>query len=276
MKIFIFAYNRYSTMTTPALFRKEGVGFTVLIHSQDDYEKFLQHGTLLPTDNVWITNNPRGLSNQRNAALGLLWKDEWALFVNDDLTEFTQLGTYDVLEYKTNKLDITPDNCNFYDQLFNHKISVNEFVTWFIIELIPKAEKEGINLIGFSRFDNPLFRKNKWMYNVVVDGKCFLVKKTDLRWDENVNCLEDICFTTLNIKKFGKTLENRWIMPICKRLSTGGFGTKKERIPELEKEVKYLVETYPEHISVYEKKDWPVGTCVKLHNNQQTVTDRFL
>ena len=67
MKIFIFTYDRYDTLSTPAFFEKEGIDHTILCHSEEAKEKFIQGGLVSP-DRIIATLEPKGLANNRNWA----------------------------------------------------------------------------------------------------------------------------------------------------------------------------------------------------------------
>lgn len=239
MKIFIFAYDRYTSMTTQKFFKEP----IVLVHSHDHLAKFVDGGTI--TDQLTIiTGNPRGLAKQRNFALNMMEDGEWALFINDDLINITELDVYDNMYDRVN-IDIS--ETSIWTRKFNYKIDEDRF-SQRLAECMNKAEDEGINLVGFSYYDNPLFRSKKWVYNKLVDGRCFLIKKTALRFDEHVNAMEDWALTARNLQMFGKTLINQWILTKCKRWTPGGFGTKADRQEERMIEKDYLLETYPNYL----------------------------
>ena len=98
----------------------------------------------------------------------------------------------------------------------------------------------------------------------MADGRAWVVRKTKLRFDENVQLIDDLCWTALNIKHFGITVVNQWVLPDCKRYTSGSFGSKEQRMPQKLKEASYLVETYPELISFRKKAGWPEGSHVVL------------
>ena len=82
MKTFTFFYNRYETATTSKALADNDIEHYVMIHSESDYEKFMQGGTMkgIPV----ITNNDKGLAYQRNSALDMVNDDEWCVFMCDD------------------------------------------------------------------------------------------------------------------------------------------------------------------------------------------------
>ena len=120
------------------------------------------------------------------------------------------------------------------------------------------------NLAGFSSHTNPLFRKKKWVFNVLADGRVLIVKKTKLRWDTNVQSIDDYCWTAQNLKEFGKVVVNMWLAPNCRRYTAGGYGNKESRMQRRRQEVEYMVNTYPNQIKIAPKKHWPYGTHVQI------------
>ena len=82
------------------------------------------------------------------------------------------------------------------------------------------------------------WRDKKYGYWSLVDGRCWLVKKTKLRQDKNVNCIEDYHFTALNLKTFGGVVVNNWVLTDCVRYGAGSYGSLKKRMPQKIKESK--------------------------------------
>ena len=82
MKVFTFFYNRFETATTSKALYENGIKHTVLMHHRSDYEKFKKNDTIFGTPEV--TNFPRGLAHQRNAALDIMNMNEWAVCRCDD------------------------------------------------------------------------------------------------------------------------------------------------------------------------------------------------
>ncbi len=261
MKIIIFTYDRYDTISTSKYFKS--FKHTVLCHDNDSKNKFIDAGNIY--GDIIATQQAKGLSNNRNFALDMLKDDEWALFFVDDLIDMTFLKTY--YKQKENKLDIDFAKVPEYRKLFKEKLSPKKFLK-ICEQTINHAEKKGYCLCGFSLTDNPLFRNKKYSYWSLSDGRCWLVKKTKLRFDTNVQLIDDTCFTALNLKKFGGVVNNNWVLPNCKRYTAGAYGTLNERMEQKQKECKYLVSTYPEFITIAEKKGWLQGTHVKIRQKK--------
>jgi hypothetical protein len=93
-----------------------------------------------------------------------------------------------------------------------------------------------------------------------------VVRKTHLRFDENVQMIDDVCFTAQNILEFGSVLVDAWILPRCRRYTAGAFGSISQRLDQKRREVAYLVRTYPQICAVKRKAGWPDGTHVVIRN----------
>lgn len=265
MKIFIFTWDRYDSISTPAYFDASGIDdYHVLVHDRDKAEKF----TTLNPKNIIVTYQPKGLAYNRNFALDLMQPDEWALFFVDDLISVTKLDDYSTHPGET--VPVTTSNSTEWGRKFKAPITATEFME-MCKECTAKADAEGIKLVGFAGNNNALFRVNKWKYNALADGRCWLVKKTNLQFDINAQLIDDVCFTALNIKAFGKVLINQWILPDCKRYTAGAFGTIDQRMEQKIKECKYLVTTYPEYIQYAEKKGWPSGSHITISRKKNNL-----
>lgn len=262
MKIFIFTWDRYDTIRTPRFFDTENINYSLLVHSEEQAAKFIQHNLINP-NNIIVTNKPKGLAYNRNFALDCMQMDEWALFFVDDLISIKELINYDT--QPTEDLGITIANAPLYSKHFKKQINATTFLSR-CKESINKAEEDNLKLVGFAGFTNHLFLTKKWKYNSVADGRCWLVKKTSLRFDENVQLIDDVCFTALNMKHFNGVLINQWIIPDCERYTAGAFGSIEQRLPQKISECKYLVDTYPEFIKYADKKGWPTGSHVTIKN----------
>lgn len=262
MKVFVFAYNRYDTMTTSRLLEAEAIDHTVLCHTEDDLCMFAGAGTAKP-GRLLATGNPKGLAYQRNSALDLMDDGEWALFLVDDLEAVTELRNYDTA---VDPLPMTTVNQSVYRERFKHSVSMRHFLMR-ADELALRCAGAGAHLGGWAGNDNPMFRKAHWGLNILADGRAWVVRKTHLRFDNNVQLIDDVCWTALNIAEFGKVIVDRWVLPKCKRYTKGAFGSKAERMEQKMREAAYLVATYPNQVTFRSKAGWPVGSHVALRTN---------
>jgi len=260
MKVIIFGYNNYDGITTSKWL--EGIPHTLLTHTKEQKEKFIASGRLAKSVKVIHSGKPKGLSYNRNHALSLLKTGEWAMFWVDDLIDLT--CNVKAVKSKKELLDINFKNQNEHRQNFKKELNAKQFYD-HCVELTKKADRDGVHLVGFSCTDNPMFRCKRFSYHSFVDGRCYLVKKSSLRFDENVHSIDDMAWTALNLQRFGRVLVDQWVLPRCKRYVKGvSYGGKEERMELKFKECAYLVKTYPKFVGIFPKAGWPIGTHVKI------------
>jgi hypothetical protein len=265
MKIFVFAYDRYETMTTSKMLEAEQIEHTVLCHTQEAANLFTANGTTT-TQRLHITNKPKGLAYQRNSALDLMSEGEWALFLVDDLKAVTELRNHDRVLDAT--IPITQDNQSHYAERFKHQITMQQFIQR-AEQLAELCDKHKAYLGGFAQIDNALFRKKHWSINVWADGRALVVKKSHTLFDENVQAIDDLCFTALNIKTFGIVIVNQWVLPDCKRYGAGGYGSIKDRTEQKKQEIAYMVKTFPELIAIKDKANHEYGSHAVLRQRKK-------
>lgn len=270
MKTFVFTYDRYDTITTSEYLKN--IPHYVLCHEDAAKQKFISagriHGELI------ATNQPKGLSNNRNFALDMLAPGEWACFWVDDLIETTCITGYDHYRYME-QLGVNMDNQPVWRELMKAPCSAERF--YHVADsTILHAELKGFKLCGFSLTDNPLFRDKHYSYWSLADGRCWLIKKTHLRFDSNVQLIDDTYFTALNLKTFGGVVVNNWLLPKCKRYTAGAFGTMAQRMQQKIQEAKYLVEYFPEYICYGDKVGWPAGSHVKIRQKKININQQNL
>lgn len=263
MRVFVFAYNRYDTMTTSRLLEADGVDHTVLCHTEDDLCMFAGAGTA-KLDRLYATGNPKGLAFQFNAALELMDEGEWALFLVDDLKSVTELRNYDTA---VDPLPMTTANQSTYRERFKHPVPMQ----WFLHRaehVVWQCTGKGSYLGGWTSNNNPLFRKGHWGRNVLIDGRAWVIRKSHLRFDTNVHIVSDYAFCAENIRTFGSIWQDRWLLPDFDRYGKGGYGTVAERLPQKMQECAYLVEKYPELIAYANKAGQPMGSHIRLRQTK--------
>jgi hypothetical protein len=269
MRIIVFGYNNFDGITTSKFL--EGIPHILLTHTKEQKESFIKSGNLAKSAKVIHSGKPKGLSYNRNYALSLLKDGEWCMFWVDDLIDLT----WNRRAIKANEqlLNIDFKNQNKHREDFKVKATAKEFVK-YCEELTKKADAEGVYLVGFSCTDNPMFRRKRFNYHSFADGRCYLIKKSRLRFDENVHSIDDMALSALNLKHFGKLIVDNWVLPRCKRYVKGvSYGGKDERMQLKFKECAYLVKTYPQYIRIMPKAGWPLGTHVRLvYHPKKSVT----
>jgi hypothetical protein len=260
MQVFVFAHNRYDSMTTSLMLEADGVDHHVIVSSPRRAELFARGNRVLP-ERLVVTGLPDGLAYSRNAALEMMEEGEWAMFFVDDMKQIYELDTYDT--EPGGELDINFENQNAFRRRFRTKIGTDKLIERAKCS-IAHMDKIGAHLLGWAGFENPMFRRKKWGYNILADGRAWLVRKTHLRFDMNAQIIDDLCFTAQNIQEFGVVAVDRWILPDFKRYTAGGLGVLSERMEAKMKEAAYLVEAYPELITYKKKAGWPEGSHVAL------------
>jgi len=265
VKVFVFGYDRYDTMTTSKMLTAESIDHTVLVHTHDARHRFIECGTV-QADQCIATGNPKGLSYQRNAALEMMRDDEWALFLVDDLKQVSELRNYD--KVTTASLPITETNQRHYAQRFDNPVSLTHFVHR-AQQLSQRCDTHHARLGGFCNIDNPLFRRRHWSYNVLADGRALVVRKTHLRFDTKVQTIDDYAFTALNIRHFGTVVVNQWILPDCKRYSAGGYGSLNDRMEQKLADAKYLVDQFPDIIAYRQKPKHPLNSHIVIRQRNK-------
>lgn len=263
MKVFVFTYDRYDSITTSGLLEAEGIDHIVLCHTEEQREGFIAGGKVNP-ERIVVTYQPRGLAYNRNYALEMMEENEWAMFLVDDLKDVTELRNYD---RATSPLPITMANQKVYKERLNSPLSMEKFLMR-ANELSKLCDRNGAYLGGWAGIDNPIFRCDHYKTNVLADGRAWIVKKSHLRFDEGAQMIDDLCWTAQNIQEFGIVIVDLWILPDCRRYSKGGFGSIDERMEQKLTEAAHLVKTYPRLITFKEKTGWPYGSHVVLRQSR--------
>jgi len=268
IKVFTFFYNRFKDATTSLALKKNKIQHTVLIHKEEDYVKFKEGGTI--GGDYVVTNKPKGLAYQRNAALDLMKEDEWAVFMCDDFQYIRSYPVEEILNRKT-KIDVNFDNQKKYSlRQDKFKMSLKEMFTMFP-KLIDIADNNKIKLIGFGLHDNPLNLGRKFATRGLADGRFWLVKKSNYRFDENVQMVDDVCWTAENLVRHNNVLILNWTVPYFKRYTAGAFGSISERKDQRLKECKYLANKFNPLIKIAHKANWEYGTHVRLYGSNNNI-----
>lgn len=261
MRVFVFAYDRFESMTTSRLLGDDDVDHVVLCHGPDDRQRFLEAGTIGESGEIVSTGEPRGLARQRNAALEMMADGEWALFLVDDLFRLTELDTYDTEGGEVLPIDV--NTVSRWNPRFKKPISPSTFVDRGR-QGARYCDLVGSHLLGWASSGNPLFRRKKWAQRVFADGRAWMVRKSDLRFDLNVETIDDYYWTAANIERFGTTVVNQWILPEARRYTSGGYGSRDARMDQKIEDCRYLVDRFPGLVQYRAKKGWPDGSHVVI------------
>lgn len=259
----MFTWDRYDTLTTPGMLDAAGIDHTILVHNDEHAQRFIDAGSVTP-ERIHVTGAPKGLAYNRNRCLDLMDDDEWAVWLVDDLMRVTELDDYDALRM-AGELPITTANASAWAAKFRREVDLHRFMQR-ADTLAAHCERLGARLGGFAGYDNALFRRNRWQMNCLADGRAWVVRKSDLRFDEHVQMVDDVCWTAQNLDRFGVVAVDQWVLPLCRRYTSGAYGSIADRTDQKRREVAYLVEHYPQWCATRPKKGWPRGTHVVIRH----------
>lgn len=230
MKIFLMYYDRFTDATT-----SKALNFEHIVLCHNNKEKFTcigDKGTLIQTE------KPKGIQHNFNFGLSMLQKDEWGIFLSDDLIEGKKL-----VNGKFEKCDAN--------------IVLNE-----LINILPKCDKMGVKLVGLNSTGNPFYAKNKYSKYGLVDGRCFAIKKTDFTFHEKINTIPDYYASAYHLNKYKGNLILNYCFLDFKRYSKGGLGSVEDRILDKIKDVKILKSLYPKNVKIKDKPNEPKGSHI--------------
>jgi hypothetical protein len=151
-----------------------------------------------------------------------------------------------------------------------YKMNLKEMFSMFP-KLIQLAEKNNIKLIGFGLHDNPLNLNKKFGTRGLADGRFWLVKKDDYRFDENVQLVDDVCWTAENLIRHNNVLILNWTVPYFKRYTSGAFGSISQRKEQRLKECKYLANRFNPLVKIAHKSNWDYGTHVRIYGSNNNI-----
>lgn len=272
MKIFVFTYDRYSTITTTKALDDENIDYRCLCHGEDDRIKYNKAGVVNP-EKMISTGRPRGLGHNRNSALEMMKDGEWALFLVDDWVKATEYDGYDT-EPKESLPIFFGKSTTEWGKRFQKQISMQQFVDR-AKELIDECERRNIHLGGFASYTNPAYRAEKWKTNVLADGRAIVVRKTKLKYDPEIQTIDDYGWSAENITFGNGTLVNQWVLPECRRYTEGAYGTINQRMEQKIKDCKYLVAKYPKLIAYKNKSGWPDKSHITIRPMNPNTLERY-
>jgi len=230
MKIFLMYYDRFEIATTSKMLTKNHI---VLCHNNKErFNCISDNGTLIET------NQPKGIQNNFNYGLSLLDKDEWAIFLSDDLIEAKLLNGN-----KFVKCDI-------------------DFVLNELISILPKCDLMGVKLVGLNSTGNPFYAKNKYSKFGLVDGRCFAIKKTEFTFHNEISTIPDYYASAYHLKKYGGNLILNYCFLDFKRYDDGGLGTIDKRLNDKLKDIKLMISLFPNNVRIKDKPNEPKGSHI--------------
>ena len=265
MKVFTFFYNRYDTASTSLALAQNSIDHTVLIHTTEDLQKFIKGQTI--HGKPIVTNNGKGLAYQRNSALDMMETGEWGVFMCDD---FQKIKAYpkEFIFSKTQSIDINQQNQNKYR--LKNQVTLKEMFNWFP-KLIELAEQNNIHLIGFGLHDNPMNLRKKFTTRGLADGRFWLVRKAQYKFDVNAQLIDDVAWTAENLVRHKNVLILNWCVPYFERYTAGGFGSTTERKALRMKECAYLANKFDPLVKIAEKPGWDYGTHIRIYGSDGNI-----
>jgi hypothetical protein len=265
VKVFTFFYNRYDTASTSLALAQNSIDHTVLIHTTEDLQKFIKGQTI--HGKPVVTNNGKGLAYQRNSALEMMDTGEWGVFMCDD---FQKIKAYpkEFIFSKTQSIDINQQNQNKYR--LKNQVTLKEMFNWFP-KLIELAEKNNIHLIGFGLHDNPMNLRKKFTTRGLADGRFWLVRKAQYKFDVNAQLIDDVAWTAENLVRHKNVLILNWCVPYFERYTAGGFGSTTERKALRMKECAYLANKFDPLVKIAEKPGWDYGTHIRIYGSDGNI-----
>jgi hypothetical protein len=132
--------------------------------------------------NYIVTNLPIGIAGQRNAILNHFQDKEKIVMLNDDITEFYELGYGELLPLSPKEIF----------QRFNEAFSI--------------CEKEKAYLWGVYPIKNHFYMSDKIITNGFIIGSVMGIINNSLRFDESFHTKEDYDFTLQNLMKYRKVM----------------------------------------------------------------------
>jgi hypothetical protein len=247
--IYIPSYNRANTIKTTKYLDASNVPYTVLLHSDNCKKEYLDAG-LVDEKNIIVTNAPFGITNQRNWMVDNIAKlGEWYISLDDNIRGFKKVVDKYYDKYK--KLDVTDSDITQKD--FNQEITASELIN-LIEQDIKLCENLHIEYLGFATVDNFFFNSKKYKTVGYVISKAVAIKYQGLRYDINLEAMEDFGYCAEQLKKNNAVLINSWIKPIAGHYEEGGIGTYEKRVPRKIIDCEYLMKKYPNLFRYKEKK----------------------
>lgn len=247
--IYVPSYNRAQTIKTTRWLDESGLTYKVLLHTDKCADAYLQAGIIRASD-VIVTHAPRGITNQRNWMTRNLAKvNEWYISLDDNISHLKKV----VDKYYGRKtLNVNDPNINQAD--FNDKLTARDWLGLLEKDILI-ADTIGSEYIGFATVDNYFFNSKKYKPVGYVISKAVAIKYAGLRYDDNLEAMEDFGYCAAQLVKNNCVLINSWIKPVAGHYEPGGIGTYEQRVPRKIVDCEYLMRKYPGLFRYKIKKD---------------------
>lgn len=237
--IYIPSYKREKTISTTKWLDQSGIPYKVLLHDSEAADAYIAAGHIKSSD-IIVTNQPRGITNQRNWMVDNLAKpNQWYVSLDDNIHYMNRVVDkyYDLKKVDVNNPAITQKD-------FEQQMTAKEFLQKLEQDMAV-AEKIRAEYIGFATVNNYFFNSKKYKPVGYVISKAVAIKYTGLRYDKNLEAMEDFGYCAEQLVKNNCVLINSWIKPIATHYQPGGIGTYEERVPRKIIDCVYLMKKYP-------------------------------
>lgn len=259
MKIYIPSKGRADKISTHHMLQNKD--YTVVVHNEEELKSYAGAVNL---SNLEVSHQPFSISAQRNWIMENLVKEgDWFCFMDDNIRYLTAIPSpyyeQDALPKKSG-MRFLEDN----------KITADEFISKYVREAIDIAEWQGASFIGFASQHNYFFRTNKWKKISLIVSKLCLMKKDRLRYNEQIQTMDDYEMSIQKMLQDGQVLVNNFIHPVANHNQPGGLGTMKERGNKKVQDCKLLMETYPGLLRYKERKNSVPGgeVCLRFYGTE--------
>tara|TARA_R110002153_G_C13321802_1_gene497167 strand:+ start:1462 stop:2301 length:840 start_codon:yes stop_codon:yes gene_type:complete len=265
--IYVPSYNRSATIKTTKWLDATNVPYKVLLHSTECAEAYLKEGIVKEKD-IIVTNAPFGVTSQRNWIVdNLAVKGEWYISLDDNIRGMKRVVDQ---HYGKKKLDVQSPDIKQAD--FNQSFTAEEYVK-LVEQDISVAETIRAEYIGYATVDNYFFNSKKYKPVGYVISKACAVKYQGLKYDHNLEAMEDFGYCASQLVKNNCVLINSWIKPVAGHYEEGGIGTYENRVPRKIKDCVYLMDKYPDLFRYKEKKGCHPKAEIQLrfHSPKQVI-----
>ena len=247
--IYIPSYNRAKTIKTTKWLDQSGIDYKVLLHTDKCKNDYIAAG-IVNEKNIIVTNQPKGITNQRNWICKNLAKHgQWYISLDDNISGFKRV----VDKYFDTKKSLPVESKEITQKDYNKPISALEFIQ-ILHKDIEVAEKIKAEYIGFSTVDNYFFNSKKYKTVGYVISKAVAIKYNGLDYDVKLEAMEDFGYCAEQLIKNNAVLINSWMKPVCNHYEAGGIGTYEQRLPRKIIDCAYLMNKYPNFFRYKVKK----------------------
>lgn len=246
--IYIPSYGRAETIKTTRWLDASGLEYKVLLHTDNCADEYIAAGIVDKKD-IIVTGAERGVTNQRNWVVdNLAVKGQWYISLDDNIRTMKR-----VVDAYYDRRSINVESPDIKQKDFQQEITAAEYLK-LLDDDIKVAEQIRAEYIGYATVDNYYFNSKKYKPVGYVISKAVAIKYQGLRYDENLEAMEDFGYCASQLVKNNCVLINSWIKPTAGHYEPGGIGMYQDRVPRKIKDCAYLMEKYPDLFRYKPKK----------------------